>query len=84
MQSSAFHCIPVRSTSRIASIAARFGTRGRWHPKGCGFGSGNSGSICSHNASVSRQPSSRFVMFMSITFVHRTVLLGRPDVLMIL
>src|SRR4051812_27525633 len=27
--SSAFHCIPVLSTSKIASIASRFGTRGR-------------------------------------------------------
>ena len=26
---SAFHCIPVRKTSRIASIASRSGTRGR-------------------------------------------------------
>jgi hypothetical protein len=26
---SAFHCIPVRSTNKIASIASRFGTRGR-------------------------------------------------------
>ena len=25
----AFHCIPVRSTSKIASIASRSGTRGR-------------------------------------------------------
>ena len=25
----AFHCIPVRSTNRIASIASRSGTRGR-------------------------------------------------------
>jgi hypothetical protein len=84
VQSSAFHCMPVRSTSRIASIAARFGTRGRWHPKGCGFGAGSRGSICSHKASLSRQPSSRIVVFMIVTFVHNTVLLGRRHALMIL
>jgi hypothetical protein len=57
--SSAFHCIPVRSTNKIASIARRFGTRGRWHPSGCDGGAGNNGSIRSHNQSGIRQPSSR-------------------------
>jgi hypothetical protein len=39
---SAFHCIPVRSTNKIASIASRFATRGRWQPNGCGGGAGRS------------------------------------------
>jgi hypothetical protein len=37
VSSSAFHCMPVRSTSKMASIAARFATRGRWQPSGCTF-----------------------------------------------
>jgi hypothetical protein len=56
---SAFHWQPVRSTKKMASIAARSGTRGLWQPSGC-FGRGDSsGSISAHNASGSRQPSSR-------------------------
>lgn len=52
------HCIPVRSNSRIASIATRSGMRGRWQPSGCGFGGGINGAIRAHIASLKRQPSS--------------------------
>ena len=31
---SAFHWHPVRSTKKMASIAARSGTRGLWQPSG--------------------------------------------------
>jgi len=55
---SAFHCIPVRKTSRIAFIAARSGTRGLWQPSGCEGRGGSSGSIRSHTSSGIRQPSS--------------------------
>jgi hypothetical protein len=34
----AFHWHPVRSTKKIASIAARSGTRGLWQPSGCRTG----------------------------------------------
>jgi hypothetical protein len=54
----AFHCIPVRNTNKIASIASRSGTRGRWQPSGCAGRSGSNGSIRSHNQSGIRQPSS--------------------------
>ena len=57
----AFHCIPVRSTKRIASIASRSGTRGRWQPSGCEGGAGSSGSIRSHSQSGIRQPSSLLI-----------------------
>src|SRR6266511_2387021 len=50
--------MPVRSTSRIAFIASRSETRGRWQPNGCDGGSGRSGSICAHTRSGIRQPSS--------------------------
>jgi hypothetical protein len=56
---SAFHWHPVRSTKKMASIAARSGTRGLWQPSGCFGRGGSSGSIFAHNASGSRQPSSR-------------------------
>lgn len=56
--SKAFHWQPVRRTNRIPFIASRSGTRGLWHPKGCGLRVGSSGSICFHNLSFSRQPSS--------------------------
>jgi hypothetical protein len=55
---SAFHWRPVRSTKKMASIAARSGTRGLWQPKGCPGRSGKSGSILAHNSSGKRQPSS--------------------------
>jgi hypothetical protein len=55
---SAFHCIPVRSTSKIASIASRSGTRGAWQPNGWNGSGGSNGSIRSHNQSGNRQPSS--------------------------
>ena len=55
----AFHCMPVRSTSRIASMTRRLGIRGRWQPSGWGGGGGSKGSIFSHSQSGMRQPSSR-------------------------
>jgi hypothetical protein len=55
----AFHWQPVRSTKKMASIAARSGTRGLWQPSGCFGRGGSNGSISAHNASGSRQPSSR-------------------------
>jgi hypothetical protein len=57
---SAFHWQPVRNTNKMAFMAARFSTRGRWHPNGWGFGlcAGRSGSIFDHSASLIRQPSS--------------------------
>ncbi len=47
----AFHCIPVRSTNKIASITRRFGIRGRWQPNGCTGAGGINDSIRSHNQS---------------------------------
>ena len=55
---SAFHWQPVRSTKKIASIARRLSTRGRWPPKRCGLPGGSKGSIRSHNASGIRHWSS--------------------------
>ncbi len=55
----AFHCMPVRKTSRMASMALLSGTRERWQPKGCEGRSGRRGSIFSHRESGIRQPSSR-------------------------
>ncbi len=52
---SAFHWQPVRSTNRIAFIAARFGTRGLWHPSGCDC---LRGSAARHKVSGIRHPSS--------------------------
>jgi hypothetical protein len=49
----------VRSTKKIASIAARSGTRGLWQPSGCCGRGGSSGSIFAQSASGKRQPSSR-------------------------
>lgn len=46
---SAFHWQPVRRTKKIASIAARSGTRGLWQPKGCFGRSGSSGAIFAHS-----------------------------------
>jgi hypothetical protein len=72
---SAFHWQPVRSTKKIASIAARSGTRGLWQPSGCFGRGGSSGSILAHSASGSRQPSSRtrrLVVFGSVPFaIHQ-------------
>ena len=64
---SAFHWQPVRSTRKIASIAARSGTRGLWQPSGCLGRGGSSGSILAHSSSGSRQPSSRTCALM----IHR-------------
>jgi hypothetical protein len=64
---SAFHWQPVRSTKKIASIAARSGTRGLWQPSGCLGRGGSSGSILAQSSSGSRQPSSRTCALM----VHR-------------
>ena len=64
---SAFHWHPVRSTKKIASIAARSGTRGLWHPSGCFGRAGNSGSIFAHSASGSRQPSSQTRRFRVVS-----------------
>lgn len=55
----AFHWQPVRSTKKMASIAARSGTRGLWQPSGCFGRGGSSGSIAAHSASGRRHPSSR-------------------------
>jgi hypothetical protein len=55
---SAFHWQPVRSTKKMASIAFRSSTRGRWHPRGCGLRGGSSGTMRSHNSSGIR-PSRR-------------------------
>ncbi len=54
----AFHWQPVRSTKKIASIAARSGTRGLWQPSGWRGRGGNSGSIRIQRSSGMRQPSS--------------------------
>ena len=56
---SAFHCMPVRSTRRIAFMASLSATRGRWQPRGCGGRGGRRGSIFAHSHSGMRQPSSR-------------------------
>ena len=56
---SAFHWQPVRSTKKMASIAARSGTRGLWQPSGCFGRGGRCGAILAHSPSGSRQPSSR-------------------------
>ena len=55
----AFHWQPVRSTKKIASIAARSGTRGLWQPSGCAGRGGSSGAMRAHSSSGNRQPSSR-------------------------
>ncbi len=52
---SACHWQPVRSTKKMASIAFRSSTRGRWHPKGCGLRGGSKGTMRSHNSSGIRQ-----------------------------
>jgi len=54
----ACHCIPVRSTSRVASMAFLSGTRGLWHPSGCSGRAGSRGSSLFHNSSGILQPSS--------------------------
>jgi len=54
----AFHWHPLRSTNRIAFIASRLFTRGRWQPSGWGFPGGSNGSISSHSSFGIRQPSS--------------------------
>jgi hypothetical protein len=54
----AFHWQPVRSTKKMASIAARSGTRGLWQPSGCWGRAGSKGSILDHSSSGKRQPSS--------------------------
>src|SRR3954462_8470596 len=55
----AFHWQPVSSTKKIASIAARSGTRGLWHPNGGAGRAGTNLCILAHSASGKRQPSSR-------------------------
>src|SRR5262245_29969359 len=52
---SAFHWQPVRSTKKMASMALRSSTRGRWHPNGCGLRGGSKGTMRSHNSSGIRQ-----------------------------
>jgi hypothetical protein len=42
----------------MASMAARSGTRGLWHPSGCGLRGGSSGCISAQSASGILQPSS--------------------------
>src|SRR5215204_2332494 len=61
---SAFHWQPVRSTKKMASIAVRSSTRGRWHPRGCSLRSGSNGTMRSHNSSGIRQ-SRRFFSWSS-------------------
>jgi hypothetical protein len=56
--SSAFHCIPVLSTNRIAFMITRSGTRRRQQPNGCTDGGGINGAIHTHNQSGIRHPSS--------------------------
>jgi hypothetical protein len=41
----ACHWQPVRSTKKMASIACRSSTRGRWHPNGCGLRGGIKGTL---------------------------------------
>src|SRR4051794_19827224 len=53
---SAPHWLPVRSTKKIPSMAARSGTRGLWQPSGWLGRGGSSGAIRSHKASGIRQP----------------------------
>ena len=48
---SAFHWHPVRRTKKIASIAARSGTRGLWQPSGWEGRGGRSGSSRAHSSS---------------------------------
>lgn len=60
-----FHWQPVRSTNRMADIALRSGTRGLWHPSGCGGRGGNSGSILAQSSSVNFQLAVREVCPMS-------------------
>ena len=79
---SAFHWQPVRRTKKIASIAARSGTRGLWQPSGCGGRGGRSGSILAHSSSGSRQPSSRTPALPAIRTVpqqKRQVVIRTPD-----
>ena len=66
---SAFHWQPVRRTKKMASIAARSGTRGRWQPKGCGFLGGRSGSIRSHISSGMRKSRRTFCLAV-VASVH--------------
>jgi hypothetical protein len=49
----------------MADIALRSGTRGLWHPSGCGGRSGNSGSIVAQRSSVNFQLAVREVRPMS-------------------
>ena len=55
---SAPHWQPVRSTKRIAFIAAQSGVRGLWQPSGCGLPGGRNSSISCQSSSGTRQPSS--------------------------
>jgi hypothetical protein len=68
---SAFQVQPVRSTNRIACIAARSGTRGRWPPLGCGGGSGSNGCILAHNWSGICQRSPRITSPTAAPFYGR-------------
>jgi hypothetical protein len=62
---SAFHWHPVRRTKKMAFMAQRSSTRGRWHPRGYGFRGGSNGWMYAHSSSGIRQsrrtfsPSSR-------------------------
>jgi hypothetical protein len=73
---SAFHWQPVRRTKKIASIAARSGTRGLWQPKGCLGRSGSSGAMRAHTSSGKRQPSS----FTGALAIVRPPERQKPDV----
>jgi len=62
----AFHWQPVRKTKKIASIARRFGTRGRWQPSGCTGGGGSNGSISAHSSSEIRHRSTLLPLIIPV------------------
>jgi hypothetical protein len=63
----ALHWQPVRSTKKIASMAARSSTRGLWQPRGCLGRGGSSSSNLAHSSSGKRQPSSGTHRFGALT-----------------
>jgi hypothetical protein len=52
---SACHWQPGRSTKKMASMAWRSSTRGRWQPRGWGLRGGSKGAMRSHSSSGIRQ-----------------------------
>ena len=59
--SKAPHWQPVRSTNKMAFIAARSDTRGRWQPKGWALRAGKNCSSSCQSSSEMRQPSSLMI-----------------------